>query len=100
MAFEDKKLTCKECSGEFVWSAGEQQFYADKGLQNPPGRCQDCRKQRRVQKDNQSKYKIVCKECGKEDEVIFEPRNPNDVLCGECFTKSRQQEKSSPPSVT
>jgi CxxC-x17-CxxC domain-containing protein len=88
MNFEDKKLTCKECSKEFIWSAGEQQFYADKGLQNPPSRCPECRKKRKA-KENVQKYTIICKECGKKGEVPFQPRDPNDILCAECWAKSR-----------
>lgn len=30
MAFEDRTLTCKECGKEFVFSASEQEFYAEK----------------------------------------------------------------------
>ena len=26
--FEDKTLVCKDCGKEFVWTAGEQEFYA------------------------------------------------------------------------
>lgn len=96
MNLEDKKLTCKECNKEFTWSAGEQQFYADKGLQNPPGRCPDCRKQRKA-KENTQKYSIICKECGKEGEVNFQPRDPNDVLCAECWKKSKT---TNPDSAT
>ena len=29
MVFEDKTLTCKECGAEFVFTAGEQEFYAE-----------------------------------------------------------------------
>ena len=35
--FEDKTLVCRECGNEFVFTASEQQFYADKGFQNEPG---------------------------------------------------------------
>lgn len=93
MDFQDKNLTCKECSKEFVWSAGEQKFYADKGLQNPPGRCPDCRKAMKEKKANRQMYTIICKECGKEGQVPFEPRDPNDVLCAECFQKARASQK-------
>ena len=34
--FEDKTLKCKECGAEFVFTAGEQEFYAEKGFQNEP----------------------------------------------------------------
>ena len=30
--YEDKTLICKECGNEFVFTAGEQEFYASKGL--------------------------------------------------------------------
>lgn len=92
MDFQDKKLICKECSQEFIWSAGEQKFYADKGLQNPPGRCPECRRIKKDQKANQPKYKIICKNCGKEGEVNFPPRDPNDILCTDCFRQQRAKE--------
>lgn len=41
--YEDKTLVCKDCGKEFVFSAGEQEFYAEKGFQNEPIRCKDCR---------------------------------------------------------
>ncbi|MCI6896486.1 MAG: zinc-ribbon domain-containing protein, partial [Gemmiger formicilis] len=28
--FEDKTLVCKDCGKEFVWTAGEQEFYASR----------------------------------------------------------------------
>ena len=34
--FEDEKLICEDCGKEFVFSAGEQEFYAEKGLVNKP----------------------------------------------------------------
>ena len=37
--YEDKTLVCKECGKEFVFTAGEQEFYAEKGFQNEPQRC-------------------------------------------------------------
>mgnify|MGYP000833421969 CR=1 FL=1 len=30
--FEDKTLVCKDCGKEFVWTAGEQEFYASRCL--------------------------------------------------------------------
>ncbi len=41
--YEDKTLVCKECGAEFVFSAGEQEFYAERGFQNEPQRCKACR---------------------------------------------------------
>ncbi len=46
----DKTLICKECNKEFVFTEGEQQFYLEKGLQNEPQRCPDCRRARKQQR--------------------------------------------------
>ena len=45
--FEDKVLVCKECGNEFVFTAGEQAFYAERGFQNEPQRCKACRDARK-----------------------------------------------------
>ena len=45
--FEDKTLVCKECGNEFVFTAGEQEFYAERGFQNEPQRCKPCRDARK-----------------------------------------------------
>ena len=41
--YEDKTLICKECGAEFIFTAGEQEFYAEKGFVNEPQRCKSCR---------------------------------------------------------
>ena len=41
--YEDKTLVCKDCGKEFVFTAGEQEFYAEKGFTNEPQRCKECR---------------------------------------------------------
>ena len=45
--FEDKTLVCKDCGKEFVWTAGEQEFYASRGFENQPQRCKTCRDARK-----------------------------------------------------
>ncbi len=40
--FEDKTLTCKKCSKEWVWTAQEQKFYKEKGFFRP-SMCKECR---------------------------------------------------------
>ncbi len=37
--FEDKVLKCRDCGVDFEFTAREQEFYAEKGFQNEPGRC-------------------------------------------------------------
>ncbi len=49
---EDKTLVCKDCGAEFVFTAGEQAFYAEKGFTNEPQRCPECRKARKEQRRN------------------------------------------------
>lgn len=46
---EDKKIICKDCGNEFVFTVGEQEFYKEKGLENDPVRCADCRRARKAQ---------------------------------------------------
>lgn len=40
---QDKTIICKECGKEFVWTAGEQEFYKEKNFTNEPKKCRDCR---------------------------------------------------------
>lgn len=40
----DKTLECKDCGKEFIFTEGEQAFYKEKGFENEPQRCSDCRK--------------------------------------------------------
>ena len=46
---EDKKIICKDCGNEFVFTVGEQEFYKEKGFDNDPVRCADCRRARKQQ---------------------------------------------------
>ena len=54
MSFTDKTLTCRDCGSEFTFTAGEQEFYAQKGFDNQPTRCPDCRRQRKAQRNDSS----------------------------------------------
>mgnify|MGYP000281030221 CR=1 FL=1 len=39
---ENKKIMCKDCGKEFMFIVGEQEFYKEKGF-NDPVRCKECR---------------------------------------------------------
>ena len=39
---EDRWLTCQDCGDEFVFTARDQQFYKQKGYEEPK-RCKPCR---------------------------------------------------------
>lgn len=91
--YEDKTLTCKECGKEFVFTAGEQEFYAEKGFVNEPQRCKECRDSRKqASKGERKKYAAVCADCGAECEVPFEPRTDRPVYCSACFAKRKEAE--------
>lgn len=86
--YEDKVLVCKECNNEFVFTAGEQEFYAEKGFVNEPQRCKACRDKRKAAaKAPREMHDAVCAQCGKECKVPFEPKEDRPVYCSECFAK-------------
>ena len=43
MSYDDKTITCVDCSTEFTFSADEQQRFAERGFTNEPKRCKTCR---------------------------------------------------------
>ena len=49
MEYTDKNIVCKDCGAEFVFTAGEQRFYAEKGFNNEPVRCKDCRDKKKAE---------------------------------------------------
>lgn len=51
----DKTIVCKDCSKEFVFTENEQAFYKEKGFDNEPQRCADCRRARKQQSNNNNR---------------------------------------------
>ena len=65
--YEDKTLVCKECGKEFVFTAGEQEFYAERGFQNEPQRCKSCRDARKnAARGPREFFTATCAACGGE----------------------------------
>jgi CxxC-x17-CxxC domain-containing protein len=109
LAYTDKEIICKDCGNGFVFTAGEQEFYATKGLQNEPARCPRCRTARRTARavepeDGYVRYGVfasfggktprqmhpaACAECGVMTEVPFIPRGDRPVYCSSCYNKVR-----------
>lgn len=52
MEFQDKSITCVDCSSAFTHSAADQARYAEKGLGHEPKRCPNCRAKRRAKQDS------------------------------------------------
>ena len=70
--YEDKTLVCKECGNEFVFTAGEQEFYAEKGFENEPQRCKDCRQARKnAVKNSREYFETTCAECSASLTFVF-----------------------------
>jgi len=107
--YTDEKLSCTDCGGQFVFSAGEQEFFASKGFQNKPNRCPDCRAARKAGRSGgggggggsrsgggggggygaREMYQVTCSQCGQQAEVPFQPRGDKPVYCRDCFQGQR-----------
>ncbi|MGI9057918.1 MAG: zinc-ribbon domain containing protein [Ktedonobacteraceae bacterium] len=107
MAFTDQTLYCRDCNSEFVFTAGEQEFYASRGLTNSPSRCPSCRSARKAQggdrysggrggggsssgggyrdREPRQMYTVTCSSCGQEAQVPFQPRGDKPVYCSNCY---------------
>ncbi len=104
MAYEDRNLTCVECNSEFVFSADDQQFHAEREYQDPK-RCPSCRQAKRAggggyggggggyggggYGGSRQMSDAVCADCGSDCQVPFEPRQDRPVYCSDCFSKHK-----------
>src|ERR1041385_836257 len=50
MDFQDRPLQCLDCKNEFIFTAGEQEFYERKGFKEIPKRCKPCRDARKTRR--------------------------------------------------
>ena len=95
---EDKTLVCVDCGDEFVFTASEQEFFAEKGFTNEPKRCPDCRAKRKQSRSRRSvdreMFTVICSECGKEAQVPFQPRGDKPVYCDDCYRAKRDEFKN------
>ena len=93
--FQDKVIVCKDCGQEFTFTAGEQEFYAERGFTNEPQRCKSCRAARKgggsrtrdTRDTGRKMYDAVCSSCGVPCKVPFEPRNDRPIYCSDCFRR-------------
>ena len=92
--YTDKTLVCKDCGQEFVFSAGEQEIYAEKGFEHEPQRGRDCRakfKASRGEGGARQMFDATCANCGNPCKVPFEPHDDRPVYCSECFRNRSAQ---------
>jgi CxxC-x17-CxxC domain-containing protein len=99
MEFVDRLLTCADCGGEFIFTAGEQLFFFDKQFKNDPKRCKPCKSKRASSGRpgggpaaagiSRTETRTHCSECGIETTVPFKPTQGRPVLCRQCFQAKR-----------
>ena len=118
MSFADKTLVCRDCGMEFIFTSGEQEFYAQKGFDNEPTRCSSCRQSRKqgrsgasggggydrsssrdsgggYRREPSEMHTATCASCGGEAQVPFVPRGDKPVYCSNCFQSQRPARSSS-----
>jgi CxxC-x17-CxxC domain-containing protein len=97
MTMKDKTLTCRDCGKEFAFTASEQEFFAQKGFTNEPGRCPECRAIHKASRGGVSSggfgsrgdremFPATCAQCGKATQVPFQPRSDRPVYCSDCYS--------------
>lgn len=100
--FEDKSIECIDCTREFTWTAGEQAFFRDKNLQNPPKRCKECKQAKNDRLAaiaaaqtsgvrQRIEVSVKCARCGEATTVPFYPSQGRPVFCRSCFLEMNPQ---------
>lgn len=94
----EQEIVCIDCKTHFVWSIGEQIFYRDKGLTNPPKRCKECKQAKNERLASiaaaqaagvKQKIEVAvnCATCGEFTTVPFYPSQGRPVFCRSCYIK-------------
>ncbi|MEQ1645121.1 MAG: zinc-ribbon domain containing protein [Pyrinomonadaceae bacterium] len=100
--FADIPIKCVDCTQMFDWTAGEQEFYRQKQLENPPKRCKPCKKAKNQRLDAIEQSRLTgkkhmieiradCARCGVSTTVPFYPSQGRPVFCRGCFTQLKEQ---------
>lgn len=107
MSYVDRTITCLDCGIDFIHSAADQEFYAQKGFVSDPKRCSSCRASRRAARETEGwdvrsiggprgyergderpmreYFAVICSRCGSAAQVPFKPRLDRPVYCSDCF---------------
>lgn len=94
--FQDTSLICIDCENSFIWSSGEQLFFHDKGLKNPPKRCKPCKQAKNERlaaiaaaqaSGVKQRIEVIvnCAKCTNQTTVPFYPSQGRPVYCRSCF---------------
>ena len=104
----DKQITCVDCGATFVFTAGEQDKFAQLGFTNEPKRCASCRAAKKAARPGggggggsrdrgpssgapKEMHAAVCAQCGKQTEVPFKPRGDRPVYCRDCYGQQQRR---------
>jgi CxxC-x17-CxxC domain-containing protein len=79
--YENRTLICKDCAAPFDFTVRDQAFYAEKGFENEPQRCRDCR----IARKSARAFEAICAQCGAGTTLPFRPRGDRPVYCRTCF---------------
>src|SRR5258707_6135882 len=101
MEFLDRLLTCADCGGEFIFTAGEQLFFFDKQFKNDPKRCKPCKSKRSctglkagagpaAAGLSRTETRTACSACGIETTVAVKPTHRRTVLFRHCVHSKPQ----------
>jgi CxxC-x17-CxxC domain-containing protein len=111
MEFQDRTLQCSDCHQDFIFTAGEQEFYERKGFKEIPKRCKPCREARKTRRDGgggesrmrgggetdgnsraaaggrpqREMFDATCAACGAPARVPFRPAEGRPVYCRDCY---------------
>ena len=108
---EDQHIKCADCGEDFVFTAGEQAFYREKGLTNAPTRCKSCRDKRKAERSGggggasaqrgggREMHSAVCSRCGAETTVPFVPTGARPVYCRDCFNEMKGEKDGGRPGA-
>lgn len=114
MDFQDRPLQCLDCKNEFIFTAGEQEFYERKGFKEIPKRCKPCRDARKSRRSGseatggngysngegngnraprppREMFDATCASCGAPARVPFRPAAGRPVYCRDCYTSRQGQ---------
>jgi CxxC-x17-CxxC domain-containing protein len=100
--FSDRSITCIDCSKDFIWTVGEQVFFRDKQLQNPPKRCKECKQAKNERLAaialaqasgirQRIEVAVNCARCSASTTVPFYPSQGRPVYCRSCFLEMNPQ---------
>ena len=118
MEFQDRAVQCVDCKQEFIFTAGEQEFYERKGFREQPKRCKPCREARKTRRDGggddagsyrssggggggygngggggnkREMFETKCAACGAAAKVPFKPAAGRPVYCKDCYGNRQGQ---------